>query len=78
MGNVAVVSGLDQDYKNIKDMDNFAEVKPHVLVDEISPYATLLGIVQNGKYVGCFMVKPEDFGVELEEDKIMLKIQKKC
>ena len=73
VGNVAVVSGLDQDYKNIKDMDNFAEVKPHMLVDEISPYATLLGIVQNGKYVGCFMVKPEDFGVELEEDKIMLK-----
>ncbi len=70
VGNVIVISGLGQDFETAINLDDHAEVKPYMMLDELSPYQTLLGIVQNSKYVGCFIISPEDFGVSLEADQI--------
>lgn len=74
VGNVLVVSGLSQDYRELTtDFNSHEELKPHMLLDEISPYTTLIGIVQNGKYVGCSLITPEDFGISVDVQGIQLR-----
>lgn len=72
IGNVVVVAGLSKDSpKDIDIMDKEA-VRPYMLLDEVSPYSTLLAVVQNGEYKGCFVVTPEDFGTEIAPDEIQV------
>ena len=42
------------------------------MLDEVSPHKTLIAIVQNGKYMGCFVISPEDFGINLDPSKIQV------
>lgn len=70
VGNVIVISGLGQEFQTGGNLDDHTVIKPYMMLDELSPYKTLLGIVQNGKYIGCYIVTPEDFGVSLEAGQI--------
>lgn len=74
VGNVAVVAGLDEKF-DPEEMNAFdmSGIKRHVFLDEFSPYITLLGLVQNGQYIGCYLVRPEDFGVRVNVDKLHLR-----
>ncbi|MEK7517483.1 MAG: HAD family hydrolase [Patescibacteria group bacterium] len=72
VGNVVVVSGLSNDMSEDIDINKRDQIKPYMMLDEVSPYKTLLSIVQNGKYVGNFLVKPEDFGVSIDAEKIQV------
>lgn len=71
IGNVLVVSGLNEEF-NLENIENLTSVREFMMLDEVSPYATLLGIVRQGKYVGCFVVRPEDFGVTIPAHEIQL------
>jgi len=70
IGNVLVVSGLNQEYCGQVDIENQKEMQKYMMLDEASPYMTLLGVVQNGEYEGCHMVTPEDFGIQIDASDI--------
>lgn len=72
IGNVVAVSGLSQEFDtaDIDDIEAPEQMKPYMMLDEVSPYATLLSIVQRGKYIGSFTVRPEDFGVHIDPNAI--------
>lgn len=72
VGNVAIISGLSSNFSNSIDIDNQSEIRKYMMLDEMSPYKTLIGIVQQGKYIGCFIVSPEDFGVNLNPARIQV------
>lgn len=72
VGNVVVVSGLSKDFQDGIDITDRSVMSDYMMLDEVSPYKTLLGIVQEGKYIGCFVVSPEDFGVNLNPSEIQI------
>lgn len=72
VGSVAIVSGLSSDFSNSVDVGSQNAMRPYMMLDEMSPYKTLIGIVQHGKYIGCFIVAPEDFGINLNPEKIQV------
>ncbi len=72
VANVCAVAGLDQQFADISDIDNFAETKEHVILDEVSPYASIISVVQNGNYAGTFLVTPDDFNIKLDDKKIRI------
>ncbi len=71
VGNVLVVSGLGEEFRNGEvDIHDPKAMKQHMMLDEASPYSTLLSIVQNGEYKGDVIVTPEDFGVSIPAREI--------
>ncbi len=72
VGNVAIISGLSSDFNNSVDIISQNAMRPYMMLDEVSPYKTLVGIVQQAKYIGCFILAPEDFGVNLDPSRIQV------
>lgn len=72
VGNVAVVSGLSEDFNLGIDIKNVTQVRPYMMLDEVSPYKTLIGLVREGQYIGCVVISPEDFGVSLDASSIQV------
>lgn len=72
VGNVVIISGLSSDFKNGVDINNQSVMRKYMMLDEISPYKTLVGLVRKGKYIGCLILAPEDFGVNLDPSKIQV------
>lgn len=72
VGNVVVVSGLSSDFQDGVDINDRNVTSPYMMLDEVSPHKTLIGIVQSGKYMGCFIISPEDFGINLDPLKIQV------
>lgn len=72
VGNVLVVAGLDQEPIDGVDIEDRKAIKSHMILDEVSPYKTLLSVVRNGKYTGSFMVEPQDFGVSIDPNGIQI------
>lgn len=71
IGNVAVVSGLSANPDGT-DIFNHEEVEPLMILDELSPYSSLIAVVRSGVYEGCFLVTPEDFGLTLDASLLSL------
>lgn len=72
VGNVVVVSGLNSDFKDEIDIDDRNIMSSYMMLDEVSPYKTLVGIMRKGKYMGCFLLSPEDFGINLDPSRIQV------
>lgn len=72
VGNVIVVSGLSDDFDHGVDINDRNAMSPYMMLDEVSPYRTLVGIVRQGKYMGCFLLSPEDFGINLDPVQIQV------
>jgi len=71
VGNIVVVCGLDE--KGIKvDPRCFLEVKRHTILDEVSPYASVVAATRGDDFLGTFLVKPSDFGVTIDPSLIPL------
>ncbi|MBP7832243.1 MAG: hypothetical protein KA035_00535, partial [Candidatus Levybacteria bacterium] len=71
VGHAIILSGLD-DKVPPDALDHFdrKKIKPHMILDEVSPYQTLIAVVQHGRYVGQELLRPEDFGVSLDQKLI--------
>lgn len=78
VGNIVVVSGLQQSVPEQVNIADHAALKPYMLLDEASPYTTLLGVVQNGKYQGNFAVTPADFGTSLDLEGVLCPNQREA
>ena len=74
VGNVIAVCGLGQSFlqDKVPNLENKREIRNYAILDEVSPFATLLAVVRNGKYEGCFVVTPQDFGVKIDPNKIQV------
>jgi anthranilate phosphoribosyltransferase len=71
IGNVFVVSGLRNDFDPDIDFRDHTLLKKYMILDEISPYRTLLAIVRNGQYAGDVLMSPDDFGIKLDADSLI-------
>lgn len=69
IGNIAIVNGLDTVSTNT--MKNYSEIKKHIVLDEISPFTTLVTLVKNGKFIGQYSITPRDFGANISEEVLM-------
>ena len=71
IGNAAIVCGLSREADGI-DIKNHQQVKKYVILDELSPYQSVVAVLQNGKYVDTFSLYPEDFGISIKAEKIQV------
>ncbi len=66
IGNAAVVAGLSQQVTR-DELQTQAALRSHVVLDELSPVASAVALVQHGRFVGMFQVTPLDFGVSFPD-----------
>ncbi len=72
IGNVAVVAGLVTDIDSHQIAD-YAFVKHLTMLDELSPYSSVVAFVRDGTYAGTFLLHPNDFGLTISSDAIALE-----
>ncbi len=72
VGGVVIIAGLDEDGKGIDPTDHRA-VRTHSIVDEFSPYTSAVAVAYQDKYLGTFLVTPEDLGVHFRSDQILIE-----
>ncbi len=64
----AAVCGLDRDLGS-GEIRFFERVREAVVLDELSPYASVVSILRNGKFVGTHEITPEMFGVVFQNPR---------
>ncbi|MDO8424920.1 MAG: hypothetical protein Q7T01_00145 [bacterium] len=62
IGNAAIVTGLDADIDAHRVCDRRL-VKDHAVLDELSPFASVVAFVRDGAYVGSHLMHLSDFGI---------------
>lgn len=76
IGNAAIVAGLDNNYDSI-DADCRENIKKSIILDELSPFSSAVAFMQNGAYSETRIIKPEDFGITLDPNKIFIDVSSK-
>jgi len=71
MGGVVIVGGLAEDGMGSDPTDPVA-FKKHCILDEVSPYASVVSIAYQDRFLGSFMVRPEDFGISIDPEAIQV------
>lgn len=69
MGGVAILCGLSQYGVGI-DPEDYASVREHTILDEPSPYATVVSLAYENEYLGTHLLTPEDFGVKIDSSRV--------
>lgn len=69
MGGVAAVCGLDQEGGDI-DPSDLTAVRRHTVIDELSPYASVVSFAVGERLVPNCLLKPSDFGIDLVPETI--------
>ncbi len=68
-GGIAIICGLDMSGMFI-DYNDHAQVKQHCILDEMSPYASVVSLTYEDTFLGNFMVTSDDFGISIAESDI--------
>lgn len=66
VGNVAAVCGLGLRIESA-DANLHSKVRDLVVLDEVSPYATVVAFCQGTSYLGTYVLTPADFGLQLRD-----------
>lgn len=69
LGGVVAVCGLDREGGDIDPSDQ-AAVRRHTVIDELSPYASVVSFGAASGEIGTYLVTPADFGIELAPESI--------
>lgn len=69
IGGVAVITGLDETGFDVNAND-YEQVKAHAILDELSPYASVVSLCYEGKFLGNTIVTPQDFGARIDPEAI--------
>ncbi|MDO8436066.1 MAG: hypothetical protein Q7S82_01600 [bacterium] len=72
IGGIAVVCGLNEAGMSINP-NSFQQVKKHAVLDEVSPYASVVAMAHQGKFLGTFLLRPSDFGTTINPASILLE-----
>lgn len=75
MGGVIVIGGLSEPFEWYTRLDHgdFKEYQNQCILDEMSPYDSMIAATFEGKYLGCWCVNPEDFGVSIKEEQVAIE-----
>lgn len=68
---VVVIGGIDQN-NGLAGSDISANLRQHIAVDEFSPFGTIVSLAYRDSFLGTYLLKPEDFGIELDFTKILI------
>ncbi len=71
IGNAVIISGLDEGADEIDVKDEQA-VKAHAILDELSPFRSVIAVIREGRYAGTFSLSPGDFGVTIRAKDIQV------
>lgn len=73
-GSVAVVAGLSKECADpagaLDERD--PSFYDDAVLDELSPYASVVSFVQNGSYAGAYILTPDHFGITVTEEEILV------
>ncbi len=72
VGGVAVIAGLGPEANGI-DANDAGAVRPHVILDEVSPYSSVIAFAYQDRFLGSFRLTPEDFGAEFDLERIQIR-----
>lgn len=72
MGGIAVMTGLDGEGTRVNPEDKVA-VRGYSVLDEVSPFATVVSTGYGGKFFGTDLLTPEDFGVCIVAEDILVR-----
>ncbi len=72
VGGVAIVTGLGPQAGRV-DPNDVEAVKRHVILDEVSPYSSVIAFAYGSRFLGNFRVAPEDFGAEFDLERIQIQ-----
>lgn len=68
---IAIVCGLDAKGVDV-DPYNVEDVRSHTIVDELSPYASVVSLAYEDNFLGSFLVTPKDFGVTINPEAVQV------
>lgn len=71
IGNAMIICGLDQESAEI-DVLNEKAVKAHAILDELSPFRSVIAVIKEGQYLGTFGLSPSDFGMTIKVEEIQV------
>lgn len=69
-GGIIAVAGLDTS-EGI-DPNDHPTVRKHVILDEMSPHASVIAVGRGFEHLGTFLVRPEDFGITIDPSRIQV------
>lgn len=81
MGGIVVVTGLDVHGESIDNPNDTDSVKKTSVLDEVSPFVSVVSVGWAGTFLGTDMLRPRDFGLTISLSDILVekapgKIQK--
>lgn len=81
MGGIVVVTGLDARGESLENPDDMDSVKKASVLDEVSPFVSVVSLGWAGTFLGTDMLRPRDFGLTISLADILVeklpgKIQK--
>ncbi len=71
IGGIIAICGLDESGKFI-DVNDLDAVREHTVIDEVSPFASVISATLGDKHLGTWMITPEDFGVSINPGQILV------
>lgn len=71
MGGIAVVAGLGP--IGVLDPDDHGSVRKNIIVDELSPFSSVVSFGYGGKFLGTHVLRPIDFGISVDPEKIQVE-----
>lgn len=71
MGGVIVVAGMDGHYHHGLS-DNTTSMKFHCILDELSPFGSVVAFAYKGDYWGSHFLTPQDFGIHIDPESIQI------
>lgn len=75
MGGVVIVAGLDSAWSDSHSALDYGAVREHVILDEVSPFASVVAVGYGSEYRGCGVITPADFGVEIDPGSVWVENQ---
>ncbi len=71
VGGVAILTGLDESGAGTNPLDH-SDVKRHSILDELSPFSSVVSLAHGGNFLGTFLLEPSHFGIEIEPETVRI------
>lgn len=76
VGAAIITAGLDESASENLDPLNFDQVREHTILDELSPYSSVMSVTIGDYYVGSYVIRPADFGICIDPKRIQIVNQR--
>jgi anthranilate phosphoribosyltransferase len=73
VGNVCVVAGLADNFECDPAKNLSEQARQFTVLDELTPFNSVISIVREGVFEGNFIISPKDFGISIEVEDILAR-----